>query len=163
MSPGNAWEYAQRGIHRQDDFEDIAGAIADYRESLALNSLSDGSCQIVTSVPAQDFGKLDPPPCMFTVRLRLGYLLMRDSPEDAISLFQEVLQIDPQRLEVNSLLGEAYAISASRGKNGSERRRLYKEAKEYMSLRSKRKQYVVDHKANTLSKAAAAATAQDRA
>ena len=127
-SPGNAWEYAQRGIHRQDDLEDIAGAMADYRESLALNSLSDGSCQLVTSVPAQDFGKLDPPPCMFTVRLRLGYLLMRDTPEEAVTLFQEVRQIDPQRLEVSALMGAAYATSAGRAKTGSERRRLYSQA-----------------------------------
>jgi tetratricopeptide (TPR) repeat protein len=127
-SPGNAWEYAQRGIHRQDDLEDIAGAKADYRESLSLNSLGKGSCQIVTSVPAQDFGKLDPPPCMFTVRLRLGYLLMRDTPEEAIALFQEVLRIDPQRLEVNSLMGAAYATAAVRAKSGSDRRRLYNQA-----------------------------------
>jgi hopanoid biosynthesis associated radical SAM protein HpnJ len=40
--------------------------------------------------------------------------------------------------------------------DGPERKRLYKEAKEYMALRTKRKQYVVDHKANVLSKAAAA-------
>jgi tetratricopeptide (TPR) repeat protein len=127
-SPGNAWEYAQRGIHRQDDLEDIPGAMADYRESLSLNSLSDGSCQIVTSVPAPDFGKLDPPPCMFTVRLRLGYLLMRDSPEEALTLFQEVLRIDPQRLEVNSLMGDANATSAGRARTGSERRRLYSQS-----------------------------------
>jgi tetratricopeptide (TPR) repeat protein len=127
-SPGNAWEYAQRGIYRQDDLEDIAGAMADYRESLALNSLSEGSCQLVTSVPAQDFGKLDPPPCMFTVRLRLGYLLMRDSPDEAITLFQEVLRIDPRRLEVNSLIGAAYATSAGRARTGFERRRLYSQA-----------------------------------
>jgi hopanoid biosynthesis associated radical SAM protein HpnJ len=43
--------------------------------------------------------------------------------------------------------------------DGPERKRLYKEAKEYMALRKTRKQYVVDHKANLLSKAAA----QDRA
>jgi len=35
--------------------------------------------------------------------------------------------------------------------NGSERKRLYKEAKSYMSLRSKRKQYVADEKATALS------------
>src|SRR6202163_2060161 len=128
VSPGNAWEYAQRGIHRQDDLEDIAGAMSDYRESLSLNSLSQGSCQIVTSAPAQDFGKLDPPPCMFTVRLRLGYLLMRDTPEEAITLLQEVLQIEPQRLEVNTLIGAAYETSAGRAKTGSERRRLYSQA-----------------------------------
>src|SRR5260370_32695616 len=96
-SPGNAWEYAQRGIYRQDDLEDIAVAVADYRESLALNSLSDGSCQIVTSVPAQDFGKLDPPPCMVTVRLRLGARLMRGSPEKAITLLTQGLGLNPQR------------------------------------------------------------------
>jgi hopanoid biosynthesis associated radical SAM protein HpnJ len=43
--------------------------------------------------------------------------------------------------------------------DGPERKRLYKEAKEYMALRKTRKQYIVDHKANLLSKAAAA---QDR-
>jgi tetratricopeptide (TPR) repeat protein len=127
-SPGNAWEYAQRGMHRQDDLEDMPGAMADYRESLALNSLGKGSCQIVTSVPTPDFGKLDPPPCMFTVRLRLGYLLMRNNPEEAIALFREVLRIDPQRLETNSLMGEAYTAAAGRASTGSERRRLFSQA-----------------------------------
>jgi hopanoid biosynthesis associated radical SAM protein HpnJ len=37
--------------------------------------------------------------------------------------------------------------------NNSERKRLYKEAKSYMSLRSKRKQYIVDEKASVLSQA----------
>ena len=47
--------------------------------------------------------------------------------------------------------------------DGPERKRLYKEAKEYMSLREKRKQYVADHKANALSQAATAtASTQDR-
>ena len=47
--------------------------------------------------------------------------------------------------------------------DGPERKRLYKEAREYMSLRTKRKQYVADHKANALSQAAAAsASTQDR-
>jgi len=50
--------------------------------------------------------------------------------------------------------------------DGPERKRLYKEAREYMSLRTKRKQYVADHKANALSQAAAATSAstsnQDR-
>jgi tetratricopeptide (TPR) repeat protein len=127
VSPANAWEYMQRGIHRQDDLEDVAGAMADYRESLARNSLSEGSCQIVTAAPAQDFGKLDPPPCMFTVRLRLGYLLLRDAPDAAVSLFREVLQIDPQRLEVNALIGEAYSISADRA-TSDERLGLYGQA-----------------------------------
>ncbi len=37
--------------------------------------------------------------------------------------------------------------------DGHERKRLYKEAKDYMSLRSKRKKYVADHKAGVLSQA----------
>ena len=37
--------------------------------------------------------------------------------------------------------------------NKTERKRLYKEAKSYMSLRSKRKQYVADEKASVLSQA----------
>ena len=127
-TPANAWEYMQRGIHRQDDLEDIAGAIADYRASLARNSLSEGSCQLVTSGPAEDFGKLDPPPCMFTVRLRLGYLLMHKAPALAISLFREVLQIDPQRLEVNALIGEAYTVSAEAAARDEERTGIYSQA-----------------------------------
>src|SRR5262249_47057592 len=128
VSPGNAWEYMQRGIHRQDVLEDRAGALEDYRESIRLNNLSKGSCQIVTSVPGEDFGKLDPPPCMFTVRLRLGYLRMHDAPEEAIALFREVLQIDPRRLEVNSLIGEAHAISAEKAESSGEREGLYRKA-----------------------------------
>src|SRR5262245_57553671 len=128
VSPGNAWEYMQRGIHRQDVLEDRTGAIEDYRESIRLNNLTKGSCQIVTSVPDEDFGKLDPPPCMFTVRLRLGYLRMHDEPEEATALFREVLQIDPRRLEVNSLIGEAYAISAEKAESGGEREGLYRRA-----------------------------------
>src|SRR5437867_11571197 len=102
VSPANAWEYAQRGIHRQDVLEDRAGAIEDYQESIRLNNLGKGSCQIVTSVPAEDFGKLDPPPCMFTVRLRPGYLQMHQEPEEAGALFREVLQTDPRRLALNN-------------------------------------------------------------
>jgi tetratricopeptide (TPR) repeat protein len=128
VSPSNAWEYMQRGIHRQDVLEDKAAAIADYRESLGLNSLAKGSCQLVTSAPAEDSGKLDPPPCMFTVRLRLGYLMMHDDPGEAIALFREVLQIDPHRLEVNSLIGEAYGVSAERAQPGGDRRRFYEQA-----------------------------------
>jgi tetratricopeptide (TPR) repeat protein len=112
VSPANAWEYMQRGIHRQDDLQDMEGAIADYRESIGLNSLSKGSCQLVTAPSTQDFGKLDPPPCLFTVRLRLGYLLMGASPEESVALFREVLRIDPHRLEVNSMMGEAYQAAA---------------------------------------------------
>src|SRR3954468_23614544 len=35
--PSNAWEFAQRGIYKQDDLEDFPGAIADYQTSISMN------------------------------------------------------------------------------------------------------------------------------
>ena len=106
--PSNAWEYAQRGIHYQDDLHDTASAIADYQKSVSLNSLQNGTCQLITST-ATGFGQsTNPPPCMFTVRLRLANLLEDSDPQIAISLFQEVLKIDPLRLGVNAMIGETY-------------------------------------------------------
>ncbi len=112
--PSNAWEFAQRGIHKQDDLEDVQGAIDDYRKAIALNSLDNGTCQIVTTSPPGFGQNINPPPCMFTVRLRLANILKTTNPSDAIGLFQEVLQIDPLRLGVNALLGETYAALADR-------------------------------------------------
>ncbi|HLJ47887.1 MAG TPA: hypothetical protein VKU01_17850 [Bryobacteraceae bacterium] len=107
--PSNAWEFAQRGIHKQDDLEDFQGAMDDYRTALSMNSRVNGTCQILTSAPAGFGQTTDPPPCMFTVRLRLGNLLRWTNPEDAIALFKEVLEIDPLRLGVNALIGDTYA------------------------------------------------------
>ena len=120
--PANAWEFAQRGIHEQDDMEDIASAIADYTRAISMNSLSNGTCQLITA-SSPGFGQsVDPPPCMFTVRLRLGNLLKGTNPSGAIDLFQQVLQIDPLRLGVNALIGDAYRKSAE-GAKGDERRK----------------------------------------
>jgi tetratricopeptide (TPR) repeat protein len=127
-TPVDAWEFAQRGIHKQDDLEDIPGAIADYRESLARNSLSGGTCQIVTSAPVGFGQKVDPPPCMFTVRLRLGYLLREDKPLEAIQLFREVLLIDPLRLEVNKLIGETYRVLAAQAADDDSRQAALEQA-----------------------------------
>src|SRR5258706_5272781 len=104
--PTNAWEFAQRGIHRQDDLEDFQGAIDDYRKAVAANSLTNGSCQLITATPVGFGQKIDPPPCMFTARLRLANLLKRSSPDEAIALFREVLTIDPLRLGVNGFIAE---------------------------------------------------------
>src|SRR5579863_1521013 len=77
-TPSNAWEYEQRGIHKQDDLQDIAGAIQDYKQAISMNSLANGTCQIVTTaIPTS--GVMNPPPCMFTVRLRLATLLQESS------------------------------------------------------------------------------------
>lgn len=129
--PNNTWEYLQRGIHRQDDLGDTAGAISDYQTSLSMNSLQNNTCQIVTAatlvngtVPTQ----LTPPPCMFTVRLRLGYLLRQTNPTQAISLFQEVLRIDPLKLGVNSLIGETYVIQAEQTQDPVAKQAAYQNA-----------------------------------
>jgi len=113
--PQNAWDYLERGMHYQDDLDDIPDAINDYQTSLSMNNLQSGTCQIVTTstlvngnIPSQ----LSPPPCMFTLRLRLGYLLENTQPDTSIELFSEVLKIDPQKLGVNTLIGETYVIKA---------------------------------------------------
>ncbi len=124
--PQNEWEYVQRGIHNQDDLEKMPEAIADYRSALQTNNLGNNTCQIVTvSNPP---GKLTPPPCMFTPRLRLGVLLMKTSPAEAVGLFQEVLKIDPLRLGVNELIGETLAEEARETSDPGERNALYAKA-----------------------------------
>ncbi len=113
--PQNTWEYMQRALHKQDDLGDIPGAIADYQTSLSMNSLQNNTCQLVTAATFVN-GKLPstltPAPCMFTVRLRLGYLLRESDPDQAITLFTEVTQIDPLKLDINTLIGETYVIKA---------------------------------------------------
>ncbi len=107
--PNNAWEFAQRGIHEQDDLEDINSAIADYQTSVSMENLPKGTCQVITgTIPTAIPTTVNPPPCMFTVRLRLGNLLRTSDPTTAVSLFNEVLTIDPLRLGVNALIGETY-------------------------------------------------------
>ena len=124
--PSNTWEYMQRGIHRQDDLEDHTGAIADYKQSIAMNNLANKTCQFVTTAPPPT-GKLDPPPCMFTVRLRLAGLLREEDPKDAIELYEEALAIDPLRLGVHAAIGEAYVIMAEKA-NQSQAPGLYQQA-----------------------------------
>jgi tetratricopeptide (TPR) repeat protein len=126
--PSNAWEYTQRGIHRQDDLEDFQGAIDDYRQAVSMNSLADGSCQLVTAAPVGFGQTVDPPPCMFTARLRLGNLLKHSNPAEALTLFQEVLTIDPLRLSVNSFIAETYALQAADAIDASEKNALLQNA-----------------------------------
>jgi tetratricopeptide (TPR) repeat protein len=123
--PSTFWEYLQRGMHYQDDLENVPPAIADYQKALAGNSLQNGTCQLITAAtltvatasgagsPNSLPATLNPPACMFTIRLRLGYLLRNTDPQTAIQLFNEVLQIDPLRLDVNALIGDTYMAMAS--------------------------------------------------
>jgi tetratricopeptide (TPR) repeat protein len=129
--PSNAWEYMEEGMHAQDDLGDIAGATQDYQTALSMNSLQNGTCQIVTAanlvngaLPAT----LTPPPCIFTLRLRLGSLLQESNPTEAISLFQEVLSIDPLRLGVNKLIGETYMIEAGHTTDPTAQQQAYQNA-----------------------------------
>ena len=124
--PADAWEFMQRGIHKQDDLEDYEGAKQDYRAALELNSLQNGTCQIVDS--AENLADLDPAPCIFTLRLRLGYLVIHDDPHESVRLFKEVLEIDPMRLEVNFLIAEAYEIAAEEAETEAEKEELYDKA-----------------------------------
>lgn len=112
-TPTNTWEFAQRGIHEQDDLADPADAIQDYKQSISLNSLDNGTCQIVTTAPTS--GTLNPPPCMFTVRLRLAGLLQQSAPQQAIQLYQEVAMIDPLRLGVHAATAATYTGMATAG------------------------------------------------
>jgi tetratricopeptide (TPR) repeat protein len=129
--PSNAWEYMERGIHYQDDLDDTVNATADYQTALVLNSLQANTCQIVTAatlvngaLPSQ----LNPAPCIFTLRLRLGYLLQQSNPVQAISLFQEVVKIDPLKLGINSLIGETYVIEAQQTTDPTAQQQAYANA-----------------------------------
>jgi tetratricopeptide (TPR) repeat protein len=141
--PQSAWDYLQRGIHYQDDLNDIPDAMTDYQTALSMNSLqsSPPTCSIVTLSNAASLGftvsngvvttapaQVTPAPCMFTIRLRLGYLLQNSNPAEAIELFGEVLQIDPQRLGVNTLIAETYVIEAQQTTDTSAQQQAYANA-----------------------------------
>jgi tetratricopeptide (TPR) repeat protein len=125
--PSNTWEYEQRGIYKQDDLEDYTGAIADYQQSISMNNLGNKTCQLVTTAPPAT-GQLDPPPCMFTVRLRLAGLLSATQPQQAIALYQEVLAIDPLHLGVNAAIAEIYVTMAGQATDQTTVPGLYQQA-----------------------------------
>ena len=120
--PSTAWEYMQRGIYRQDDLEDEEAAVEDYKKALEMKQSRERDLPACDLGAGRFFDAYAPPPCMFTLRLRLGYLLIHDDPEESVRLFKEVLEIDPMRLEVNFLIAEAYEVSrrgsGDRGREG---------------------------------------------
>lgn len=134
-TPSNSWEYVQRGIHKQDDLGDIAGAIQDYQTALTTNGITNNTCQVVTKASFVNGAlpsTLTPPPCMFTVRLRLAYLLHKTDPDQAISLYKEVLKIDPLRLDVNELIAETYEVKAEEATDPTEQQNDYLQAINYL-------------------------------
>jgi tetratricopeptide (TPR) repeat protein len=126
-TPGNAWEYMERGIHEQDDLEDNTSAIADYQQAISMNNLANKTCQLVTVAPPAT-GILNPPPCIFTMRLRLAGLLRDTQPQQAIELYQEALAIDPLRLGVNAAIGESYVTAAKLATDATQVPGLYQNA-----------------------------------
>ncbi len=110
-TPSTPWEFVQRGIHYQDDLEDTTDAIADFQTAVSQNSLTNGTCQILTAAPANP-QNVNPAPCMFTPRLRLAHLIKGNDPTGAIALFQQVLQIDPLRLGISAYIGDVYVSMA---------------------------------------------------
>ena len=125
--PVNAWDYMQHGIYNQDDLQNIPAAIADYQKSVSMNSLSNGTCQIVTG-PVPSNGNLTPAPCMFTVRLRLAGLLKDSDPAQAITLYTEVLKIDPLKLSVHAHLAQVYASMAAKAVTQADQTTAYQHA-----------------------------------
>ncbi len=123
--PGNTWEYMERGIHEQDDLNDPTDAIADYQQSVSMNNLANKTCQLVTVAPT---GPMNPPPCIFTVRLRLAGLLSATQPQQAIELYQEVLAIDPLHLGVNAAIGGVYVTMAQTATDATQVPGLYQSA-----------------------------------
>jgi hypothetical protein len=126
-TPSNPWEFVQRAIHEQDDLEDTVAATADYQTALAQNSLANGTCQILTTTPANP-QNVNPAPCMFTPRLRLAHLIEATNPTGAITLFQQVLQIDPLRLGVNAYIGDVYASMAAAAADQTSKTAFYNQA-----------------------------------
>jgi tetratricopeptide (TPR) repeat protein len=83
--PRTAWEYAQRGIYRQDSLEDREGAKADYEQSALMDDR------------------------ILIVQARLGVIALLDNrPDEAIEHFEHVAEEAPFHEGVHLKLAEAY-------------------------------------------------------
>ncbi|MDH3601195.1 MAG: hypothetical protein OEU26_16365 [Candidatus Tectomicrobia bacterium] len=83
--PRTAWEYAQRGIYRQDSLNDLGGAKADYQQSEQMNAR------------------------ILIVQARLGVIaLLENRPDDAILHLEHVAEEAPFHEGVHLKLAEAY-------------------------------------------------------
>jgi tetratricopeptide (TPR) repeat protein len=83
--PRTAWEYAQRGIYRQDSLDDLEGAKADYQQSELMNDR------------------------ILIVQARLGVIaLLENRPDDAMRHLKHVAEEAPFHEGVHLKLAEAY-------------------------------------------------------
>ncbi len=109
--PRTAWEYAQRGIHRQDNLEDIDGAKADYEQSEAMNRR------------------------ILIVQARLGVIaLLEGRFDDAITHLDFVLEEAPFHEGVHLKLGEAYEDRFEITNNPEDLRKAEEEFKAELQL-----------------------------
>lgn len=125
--PRSAWEYAQRGMYKQDELENIPAAVEDYRKSEEMNN----RIQIVQA--------------------RLGVIEKREAEElkeagqyesalthieVAIEHFDHILEEAPNHQGVPFLLGEAYEIKyellKELGRAGDAAEALAKAEEEFM-------------------------------
>ena len=65
---------------------------------------------------------------MFTPRLRLANLIRSSQPQNAIGLLQEVLLIDPLRLNVNAMIGQIYGAMAQTAADPTQANSFYGQA-----------------------------------
>jgi tetratricopeptide (TPR) repeat protein len=97
--PRTAWEYAQRGMYKQDELEDVAAAVADYQTSESMN------------------------PRIQIVQARLAVIALKDAEhleelgqyqqavtrlDEAIGRLDHILEESPFHQSLHYLLGEAY-------------------------------------------------------
>lgn len=87
--PRTAWEYAQRGIYRQDSLDDLEGAKADYEQSALMTNR------------------------ILIVQARLGVIaLLENRPDEAIAHLERVAVEAPDHEGVHLKLAEAYEQKA---------------------------------------------------
>lgn len=97
-TPRTAWEFVQRGMYKQDDLEDVEGALADYRDAERLNDhLLLIHARIGTIYLERGWD-----------RVRTNDMAGRADLDEAIHRFEEVLAEQPYRQGMNFKLGWAY-------------------------------------------------------
>lgn len=110
--PRTAWEFVQRGMHRQDELEDEAGAIEDYHAAEALDSH-------ILLIHAR----------LGNLHLRRGREKLADPAqrasaradlEEAVHRYEEVEHEQPHRAGIAARIGEAHHALYELGGEASE-------------------------------------------
>lgn len=100
--PRTAWEHAQRGMYRQDDLEDVDGAMEDYLRALELNDhLLIAHARLGTIALNRGAELAQTGTSSSAALAQLG---------EAVFRFQEVLAEQPHRQGMNLKIGDARRI-----------------------------------------------------